>query len=256
MLAKRLSVIDLLDRFHACELDFAAYLSMLPMMKARQYSISSSPLWHPDHVTLTIAVIDAPALSGAGRHQGVASSYLSSLEPGGRVSIAVRPSNASFHPPADPKTPMIMICAGSGIAPFRGFLEERAIQKKGGQETGPSLLFFGTNHPEVDFLYRGQLSEWEEEGVVEVLPAFSEVPEGDVRYVQHRIWAERKRIIDLFRQGATVFVCGDGRHMAPAVRETLLRIYRDATGVSEAEALAWADEIEREHGRYVADVFA
>ncbi|WGM45961.1 Bifunctional cytochrome P450/NADPH--P450 reductase [Brevundimonas sp. NIBR10] len=256
VLGKRLSVIDLLDRFQACELDFAGYLSMLPPMKARQYSISSSPLWKPDAVTLTVAVVDAPALSGHGRYQGVASSYLASLEPGDRVSIAVRPSNARFHPPADPKTPMIMICAGSGIAPFRGFLQDRAAQKAGGQEIGPSLLLFGTNHPDVDYLYHDELSEWERDGVVEVLPAFSLQPEHDVKFVQHRVWAARERIAELFKSGATVFVCGDGRQMAPAVRETLIRIYRETTGATESEADHWADEIEREHGRYVADVFA
>jgi cytochrome P450/NADPH-cytochrome P450 reductase len=256
VLGKRLSVIDLLDRFQACELDFAGYLAMLPPMKARQYSISSSPLWKPDHVTLTVAVVDAPALSGNGRYQGVASSYLASLEPGDRVSIAVRPSNARFHPPADPRTPMIMICAGSGLAPFRGFLEDRAAQQAGGQQIGPSLLFFGTNHPDVDYLYHDELSAWERDGVVEVLPAFARQPEGDVKFVQHRVWAERERIAGLFENGATVFVCGDGRRMAPAVRETLIRIYRETTGVTESEADHWADEVEREHGRYVADVFA
>ena len=256
VLGKRLSVIDLLDRFRACELDFAGYLSMLPPMKARQYSISSSPLWKPDHVTLTIAVVDAPALSGNGRYQGVASSYLASLAPGDRVSIAVRPSNARFHPPVDPRTPMIMVCAGSGIAPFRGFVQERAAQRAGGQQTGPSLLFFGTSDPDVDYLYHDELSAWERDGIVEVLPAFSARPDGDVRFVQHRVWAESARIADLFKKGATVFVCGDGRRMAPAVRETLIRIYRESTGVTESDADQWADEIEREHGRYVADVFA
>ena len=68
--------------------------------------------------------------------------------------------------------------------------------------------------------------------------------------------AERERIAGLFENGATVFVCGDGRRMAPAVRETLIRIYRETTGVTESEADHWADEVEREHGRYVADVFA
>ena len=137
VLERRCSVIDLLERLQSCALGFGPYLDMLPPMRARQYSISSSPLWKPDHVTLTVAVVDAPALSGAGRFQGVASSYLAHLQPGDRVSLAVRPSNARFHPPADPRTPIVMICAGSGVAPFRGFLQDRAAQKQGGQEVGP-----------------------------------------------------------------------------------------------------------------------
>ncbi len=255
VLTPRASVIDLLDRFHACDLPFHRYLEMLPPMKARQYSISSSPLRLADHATLTVAVVDAPARSGMGRFQGVASSYLAALKPGDRVSLAVRPSHARFHPPSDPATPIVMICAGSGLAPFRGFLEDRAAQKDAGRDVGPALLFFGADHPDIDFLYRDELAAWEHAGVVEVLPAFSGKPDGDVRFVQHRVWKEREKVEALFRNGATVYVCGDGQHMAPAVRETLIQIYREAMRANQAEAEAWADVIEREHGRYVADIF-
>ena len=256
VLKPRCSVLDLLDRFQSCALGFGPYLDMLPPMRARQYSISSSPLWKPDHVTLTVAVVDAPAYSGTGTFRGVASSYLAHLQPGDRISLAVRPSNARFHPPADPRTPLILICAGSGIAPFRGFLQERATQKQAGQEVGPALLFFGTNHADVDYLYRDELERWEAAGVVTVLPAFSLQPRGEVSFVQHRVWEERARIVELFQQGGSVFVCGDGQHMAPGVRETLVRIYREASGVSEADAQKWVEVVEHEHGRYVSDVFA
>jgi cytochrome P450/NADPH-cytochrome P450 reductase len=256
VLSRRLSVLDLLERFASCPLGFAEWLQMLPPMTIRQYSISSSPLWNPEHVTLTIAVLDAPALSGMGRYQGVASSYMASRAPGDRVSIAVRPSNARFHPPMDLATPIVLICAGSGIAPFRGFLQERSIQKSDGKKVGPALLFFGVDHPDVDFLYRDELAAWERDGVVTVLPAFSAQPEGDVTFVQHRVWSERARIAKLFQEGATVFVCGDGKQMAPAVRDTLIKTYREASGASEDEAHVWADVIEREQGRYVSDVFS
>ena len=260
VLEPRCSVLDLLERFASCDLDFGRFLAMLPPMRARQYSISSSPLWRNDHATLTIAVVDAPALSGAGRHRGVASAYLAGLQPGDRVAIAVRPSKAHFEPPADPAVPMVMICAGSGIAPFRGFIQERAAQKAAGRTVGPSLLFFGIDHPDTDFLYREELARWETDGVVTVLPAFSEAPEqgpdGPMPFVQHRVWAERARVAELFRQGAIVFVCGDGKHMAPAARETLVRIYQEATGAADEAAQAWADEMEHVHGRYVSDVFA
>jgi cytochrome P450 / NADPH-cytochrome P450 reductase len=256
VLAKRLSVLDLLERYQSCDLSFAAFLPMLPPMRARQYSISSSPLWQEDHVTLTVAVVNVPALSGTGRFLGVASTYLANTAAGDRISIAVRPSNARFHPPADAAVPVIMICAGSGVAPFRGFLQERAIQKQAGQTVGPALLLFGVTAPDLDYLYRDELAAWEKLGIVQVLPAFSDVPDGDVRYVQDRVRAERWRIAYLFRQGAIVYVCGDGAHMAPSVRNALINIYREATGVDEPAARAWADEVEHERGRYVADVFA
>ena len=97
--------------------------------------------------------------------------------------------------------------------------------------------------------------KWESEGVVTVLPAFALQPQGEVRFVQHRVWQERARIRALFTQGATVFVCGDGRHMAPAVRATLVKTYQEAKGCSASEASVWADDVQR-RGRYVPDVFA
>lgn len=256
VLAKRVSLLDLLERFPACELGLGAYLAALPPMRARQYSISSSPLRDPARCSLTVSVLDAPAMAGGHRHLGVASTYLAGLEPGARLSVAVRPSQAAFHPPEDPSVPVIMVCAGSGIAPFHGFLQERAIQKANGRAVGPALLFFGMTHPQVDFLYRDELTRWQDEGVVAVHRAFSKAPEGDVTYVQHRVWQERGAVAEFFRQGATVYVCGDGERMAPAVRATFVRIYQDAKGVGAEAAEAWAERVERETGRYVADVFA
>ena len=194
--------------------------------------------------------------AGRGRHRGVASGYLAGLEPGARVSVAVRPSQAAFHPPSDPLVPLVMICAGSGIAPFHGFLQERAIQHRSGIPVGPALLFFGVTHPEVDHLYRDELRDWEAAGVVSVRMSFSRAPEGEVRYVQHRLWQDRDDVAALFRRGATVFVCGDGEHMAPAVRATFIRICEEKLGIGLAEAEAWADRLEHETGRYVADVFS
>ncbi len=255
VLGKRVSVLELLERFASCELGFATFLEMLPPAKARQYSISSSPLWNATRCTLTVAIVDAPALSGQGRYQGMASSYLANCSPGTRVAIAVRSSNDHFHPPS-PETPMVMVCAGTGLAPFRGFLQERAVQAINGQKVGPALLFFGCDHPDVDFLYRDELAAWEAAGVVSVRPAFFKAPQGDVMFVQHRVWQDRADLAELFRKGAHVYVCGDGRRMAPAVRETLVRIYQEAVGVTAEIAEAWVEKVERETGRYVSDVFA
>ena len=256
VLGKRVSVLDLLERYPSCTPGLAAFLDMLPPARARQYSISSSPLWNARRCTLTVAVVDAPALSGRGRYQGMASSYLANCTPGTRVAIAVRTSNDHFHPPASPESPMVMVCAGTGLAPFRGFLQERAMQAQNGRSVGQSLLFFGCDDPDVDFLYRDELAAWEAAGVVSVRPAFYKRPQGDVTFVQHRVWQDRADVADLFRRGASVYVCGDGRHMAPAVRQTFVRIYQEAAGTTAEQAEAWVDRIERETGRYVSDVFA
>ncbi|WP_179405596.1 bifunctional cytochrome P450/NADPH--P450 reductase [Burkholderia guangdongensis] len=256
VLGKRVSVLDLLERYPACALSFAAFLEMLPPARARQYSISSSPLWDAARCTLTVAVVDAPALSGQGRFQGMASTYLANCAPGTRVAVAVRPSNDLFHPPAAPDVPMVMVCAGTGLAPFRGFLQERALQALSGRSVGKALLFFGCDHPDVDYLYRAELAQWEAAGVVSVRPAFYKAPDGDVTFVQHRVWQDRADVAALFRDGAQVYVCGDGRRMAPAVRDTFVRIYQEAVGASADAAEQWMERIERETGRYVSDVFA
>jgi cytochrome P450/NADPH-cytochrome P450 reductase len=255
VLEKRASVIDLLEAYPSCQLSFAELLEMLPAMRVRQYSIASSPRRDPRRCSLTVAVVDSAAWSGIGQFRGTCSSYLAGLKPGDSIAVAVRAPRLPFHPPAANDAPIIMVCAGTGLAPFRGFLEERALRRAAGEPAGPALLFFGCNHAEVDFLYREELARWQADGLVTVLPAFFHQPDGEIYFVQHRLARERTRVRELMDRGATVFVCGDGRHMAPAVRATFARLHRDQTGCSEQDAQAWIAGLEQ-NGRYVADVFA
>jgi cytochrome P450/NADPH-cytochrome P450 reductase len=239
ILAKRTSILDLLERFASTTVPLAKLLEMLPPLKPRRYSISSSPLAKPDRCTLTVAVLDAPAWSGQGRYRGACSNYLANLAPGAQVYAAVVKPNTPFRLPTDPQVPVIMIGAGTGIAPFRGFVEERAALS---QPLGPAHLYFGCDHPDVDFLYREELAAWQDSAHVEVHPAFFKQPDGDVIFVQHRLWQDIDRVAELLEAGAHIYVCGDGKRMAPAVRETLAKI----ADVDHLEAT----------GRYVADVFS
>ncbi|GAA5134781.1 bifunctional cytochrome P450/NADPH--P450 reductase [Pseudonocardia adelaidensis] len=257
VLDKRVSLLDLLVRYPSVQLPFGTFLQTLPPLAPRQYSISSSPRWSDDHVTLTIAVLTAPALSGIGVYEGAASTYLAGARPGTKVAVSVRPSQTAFHPPQSLDTPIVMVAAGSGIAPFRGFLQDRALcAAEEGVTPAPALLFFGCDHPDVDLLYRDELAEWEQDGIVSLRAAFSGRPDGDVRYVQDRLWADRADVVDLVRRGAIFYVCGDGRRMAPAVYDTCTRIYQEATGATAADAEAWIADMQRNRARYVADVFA
>ncbi len=255
VLAKRLSVLDLLERFASCSLSIGAFLAMLPPLKPRQYSISSSPLWNPQKLSLTVAIVESPSWSGQGTFQGVASNYLAYLQPGSKLRINTRPSVTSFHLPPDPETPIIMVCAGTGLAPFRGFIQERALQKEGGQKTGAALLFFGCDHPDVDYLYHEELKQWEAAGVVKVYVAFSEQADNMIKYVQDRLWQERQEVFNLFEQNAKIYVCGDGKHMAPGVRTTFLKMYVSHNNASYTAAEKWISAIEQEGIRYVTDVF-
>jgi cytochrome P450/NADPH-cytochrome P450 reductase len=149
-----------------------------------------------------------------------------------------------------------MVCAGTGLATFRGFVQDRALRAQAeGLTPAPALLFFGCRAPDTDFLYRAELDAWAGEANLDLRPVFSAAPEDGLKYVQDRLWADRGDVVELVKQGATVYVCGDGKHMAPQVRETCAMIYREATGSSQADAAAWMDEVERAHGRYVADIF-
>ncbi|TQV96610.1 hypothetical protein V2A60_003004 [Cordyceps javanica] len=258
--AKRLSVLDLLEKFPAVGLLFETFLAMLPPMRVRQYSISSSPLVDPTRVTLTYSLLDVPAHSGQGRHVGVASHYLSSLREGDKIHVAVRPS-AAFHLPADAeKTPIVCMAAGTGLAPFRGFAEERAAMITAGRKLAPAVIFFGCRSPEDDDLYAEQFSEWQKMGAVDVRRAYSRATDKSdgCKYVQERVSKDRQDIFDLWDQGARLYLCGSravGKGIEDAcidmVKENVLQ-KRDKTLTDEA-ARAWLDNLRNE--RFMADVF-
>jgi cytochrome P450/NADPH-cytochrome P450 reductase len=255
VLRKRVSVLDLLESFPSVELGFGELLEMLPTMRVRQYSISSSPRVDPRRCSLTVAVVEAPAWSGVGQFHGVCSSYLARVKAGDTLALAVRTPNLPFHPPASNATPLLLIGAGTGLAPLRGFLQDRALRRAQGEEAGPALLFFGCDHPQVDYLYRDEIAQWERDGVVAAFPAFFQQPDGEVTFVQHRLWKERALVKQALDEGAVTFLCGDGQRMAPAVRETLARIHQESDGGSFEEAQAWLRGLETS-GRFVADVFS
>ena len=226
ILAKRVSLLDVLEANRDIQPTFAQYLEMLPPIRARRYSISSSPLWNPQRVTLTISVIKAPALSGKDEEfMGVATTYLDGLRPGDKVQMAIRPSGV-FHLPTDPSVPVVMIAAGTGVAPMRGFVQERVLQKEAGREVGKMMLFFGCRSPDDDFLYsKTDFEEWNRLGILEIRPAFSKDSDksGGCKYVQEyvtpplrfkavplilqhysRIWKDRETVSKWFDEGANV----------------------------------------------------
>jgi cytochrome P450/NADPH-cytochrome P450 reductase len=263
--AKRVSVLDLLERFPSVRLPLGPFLKMQPPMRVRQYSISSSPLWNPNNVTLTYSIVDQPALSGQGRFVGVASSYLSNLSPGDRLHVAVRTSHQAFHLPKDSKNvPVIMIAAGTGLAPFRGFIQERAAQIGAGRSLAPALLFYGCHSLDTDALYSESLARWEKLGAVSVRYAFSRKAEDSegCKYVQDRLYHDRKEVVELFDAGAKMFVCGS-REVGEGVQETIIKMAKersaevqgkDVSEVSDERARAWFEGLRNE--RFATDVFA
>ncbi len=249
---KKLSSLDLLERFPACEMPFAAFLETCPNMVPRYYSISSSPLANAENCTITVAVVDSEKADG-GHHKGVCSSYLAGENAGETLFASLRQPSAGFTLPDDLEQPIIMIGPGTGLAPFRGFCQERAALKADGKTLGPAMLFFGCRHPEQDFLYEEELQGWAKDGVMELHTAFSRAQKRRV-YVQDVIRDQRDAVWALIDKGAKIFVCGDGGRMEPDVRRALTTIYAEETDSDDAAAEAWFTGLMRD-GRYVLDVW-
>jgi cytochrome P450 / NADPH-cytochrome P450 reductase len=251
---KRMTLLDILDLVPGAELPLEAFVELSAAIGPRFYSIASSPLVSPAEVDLIVGTTQAPAWSGLGEHQGFASGYMRDVKPGDVVFGYVRSPNPPFAPPADPSVSMILIGPGTGFAPLRGFLQERAAQKASGTATGDILLFFGCRHPDHDWLCREEVEAWAADGLVQPFLAFSAVLSHPWRYVQDALLAEQERVWSALRQGAQIYVCGDGRFMAPAVREALIAIHMQQAGTDHEHSSAWLEEL-IETGRYHQDVF-
>jgi len=248
-----LSVLDLLERYPACALPFPVFLDLLPALAPRYYSISSSPLASPDTVCVTEGVLVEPARSGAGRFEGVCSTYLASMDAGSTVFVFTREPTIPFRPPADPSVPMIMVGAGTGLAPFRGFLQERAAQGADGAALAPSLLFFGCRTRD-DRLYEQELADFATSANVQTYTAFSREPGQQRRYAQHEMLAHADEIWSLLEAGGVVYVCGNARTLAPGVRAALTQIAADKLGLGGAAAEDWLTDLRRRH-RYLEDIW-
>ncbi|OKO71106.1 cytochrome P450 [Bradyrhizobium sp. NAS96.2] len=254
VLARRKSVFDLLEEYPACELPFHLYLEMLSLLAPRYYSISSSPADEAQRCSVTVGVVEAPASSGRGIYKGICSNYLARRRAGDTVHATIKETKAGFRLPDDNTVPIIMIGPGTGLAPFRGFLQERAARKARGATLGPAMLFFGCRHPEQDFIYADELKAFAADGVSELFTAFSRA-DGPKTYVQHLVAAQKDRVWELIQKGAIVYVCGDGGKMEPDVKATLMSIYRERTGTGADAAARWIEEMGTRN-RYVLDVWA
>lgn len=241
-------VPDVLERFACPGLEPQAFVEMTRRLQPRLYSIASSPKWVPGQVDLTVAVVRRTP-DGKPRN-GVASTYLTErLKPGETVSVYVD-HNPAFRLPDDPGAPVIMIGAGTGVAPFRAFLQDR--EESGAR--GPSWLFFGERSFREDFLYQSEWQRLLRDGLLTRMDVAFSRDQSEKVYVQHRL---RERGGELWRwleDGAVVYVCGDAEGMAPGVHRALLDVIREEGGRSAERAEAELDRL-RADRRYQRDVY-
>lgn len=247
---KRLTLLGLLVTYPAAELSLDSFVELSSAVAPRFYSIASSPLVSPAAVDLIVGTVHAPAWSGIGTHQGFASTHMRDLAAGEHVFGYIRRPNPPFAPPHDGAMPLVLIGPGTGFAPLRGFIQERAALAA----TAKCHVFFGARHPDHDWLCRAEMEQWAADGVIDLHLAYSQVEDHPHRYVQDAIWTARDAVWDVVVGGGQIFLCGDGRYMAPAVRDTLIKIHAEKTGGDHLSGSTWLEGL-IEDGVYHQDVF-
>ena len=240
-------IVDVLSTWPVKGLSPSDFLDLLRKLPPRLYSIASSLNAHPDEVHLCVGVTRYEA---HGRlRKGVCSTYLSErLAVDGAVPVYVD-VNKNFKLPGSLDTPVIMIGPGTGIAPFRAFVEERELQ--GG---GRNWLFFGDQHFDTDFLYQIEWQQWLKDGVLTHMDVAFSRDQAQKLYVQHRMQEKAKALWAWLQDGAHVYVCGDESRMAHDVHQTLIGIAREQGGLSADNAEAYVKQLQKDR-RYQRDVY-
>ncbi|MCT2385799.1 sulfite reductase subunit alpha [Erwinia pyrifoliae] len=240
--------LDLLQLDATRSLSIPEFVALLRPLQHRAYSISSSQKAHPNQVHLTIASVRYH--SGGRARSGVCSTYLAErVKRGEKPAIFISP-NKGFRLPANNDAPLIMIGPGTGIAPFRAFLEEReALGAK-----GKNWLFFGDQHQEHDYIYRHELAKWQENGLLTRLDLAFSRDQADKIYVQDRMLEQGAELFAWLQEGGCFYVCGDASRMAKDVDKALYLIVSQFGGMSSERAADYIDQLKKEK-RYLRDVY-
>jgi sulfite reductase (NADPH) flavoprotein alpha-component len=251
LLEKYLWGKDSLDLLNLCpnvSFDVAELLSWLKPLQHRAYSISSSSKAHKNEVHLTVAALRWDHDNRS--HKGVCSTFLADNVPVGEQAGIFMSPNKSFRVPEDDTVPMIMVGPGTGVAPFRAFLEERRERSA----SGANWLFFGDQHRKCDFIYEDEISTFSETGLLTRLDLAFSRDQADKVYVQHRLIENGKDIYSQLENGGHFYVCGDATRMAKDVDKALHAIIKNHGKHDQDAAIEYVNRLKREK-RYVRDVY-
>ncbi|MCQ8117132.1 sulfite reductase subunit alpha [Methylomonas rosea] len=241
-------ILDLLLQFPGVEFSAAEFLRLLKPLQHRAYSISSSGKKHLDSVHLTVASVRYDAHGR--QHKGVCSTYLADLvNEETDVRIFFTPNN-NFRVPADDNLPMIMVGPGTGIAPFRAFLQEREFRKA----PGKNWLFFGDRNASTDFIYREEIEAMQANGLLTKLDLAFSRDQAEKIYVQDRMKEHGAELYAWLEQGGYFFVCGDAYRMAKDVDQALHDVIREHGKKTLVEAVEYVNQLKKDK-RYVRDVY-
>lgn len=240
--------LDLLLQFPAVEFSAAEFLSLLKPLQHRAYSISSSSKLTPETVHLTVASVRYDA---HGRHhKGVCSTFLADLvDDSSNVKIFFTPNN-NFRVPSDDSLPMIMVGPGTGIAPFRAFLQERQARNANGK----NWLFFGDRNASTDFIYREEIEAMQTSGLLTKLDLAFSRDQAEKIYVQDRMKEHGAELFAWLEQGGYFFVCGDAYRMAKDVDQALHDVVREHGKMNLVQAVEYVNSLKKDK-RYVRDVY-
>ena len=241
-------LLDLLQDFGPWNADAQGIVSLLRKMPPRLYSIASSIAAHPDEVHLTIGAV---RYTSQGRERkGVCSVQCAERTAAGDTLPVFVQVNKHFNLPDSYDKDIIMIGPGTGIAPFRSFIEERSVQ----QAQGRSWLFFGDQHAATDFLYKDELEQFVKDGVLTRLDAAFSRDSAQKVYVQHKMLESSKELFSWLEKGSYFYVCGDKEYMANDVHNALLEIIEKEGAMNRVDAEAYLNAMQKE-GRYQRDVY-
>lgn len=250
--AGRRNILDILTEFPSVKLTLAQVIELLPRLQPRYYSISSASAVTPNSVHVT-AVVVSDEMEGGRVFKGVCTNHLYSLPVGSHCEAFCR--KTPFKLPTDASVPVVMVGAGTGLAPMRGMYLHMDCLRREGATLGESMLFFGCRTSRDDFLYADEMGEMVKNGTIShLVTAFSREVKGERPYVQHRVKERADDILRLLDAGGHFYVCGLTA-MAKDVKKALIQGMVDLRGISGNEAEAYMDRLGKE-GRYMQDVWS